>query len=89
VVGWMSGRECTHHLTYVVPITHIIRNAVHRMSIGGQRKRGKAPSAVGTNDIGKDPTQGLRTQKGQPGVIAVGHALLESTEVKLPLCLTI
>jgi hypothetical protein len=63
---------------YVVPTTNIICNVVHRIGKDRQTKRGKAPSGVGTNDIGKDPKQGLRTWKGQPGVIMVDSSLLES-----------
>lgn len=65
------GTECTHHLMYVVPTTNIICNVVHRIGKDRQTERGKAPSGVGTNDIGKAPKLGLRTRKGQPGVIMV------------------
>jgi hypothetical protein len=74
----MWGRDCTSHHMYVVPTTNIICNVVRRIGKDRQTKRGKAPSGVGTNDIGIDPTQGLRTRKGRTGVITVGSSLLES-----------
>jgi hypothetical protein len=63
---------------YVVPTTNIICNVVHRIGKDRQTKSGEAPSGVGTNYIGKDPNQGLRTRKGQPGVIMVRSSLLEN-----------
>jgi hypothetical protein len=63
---------------YVVPTTNIICNVVHRIGKDKQTRRGKAPSGVGAKDIGKDPTQGLRTLKRQPRIIMKRSSMLAS-----------